>query len=60
MKQQHTQTQRSYRGFSRQHLCVGLLPIVWLLSKGSSSIFFGLEVNNEDTYKRPWYNETQV
>ena len=60
MKHQHIQIQRSYPGFSQRNICVGILPIMWFLSKGNSAISFEPEMNNDDTYIGPWYNETQV
>ncbi len=60
MKHQHIQILRSYPGFSQRNGCVGMLPIMWFLSKRNSGISIGLEVSNDDTNIRPWYNETQV
>ena len=60
MKHQHIQIQRSYPGFSQRNLCVRMLPKTWVLSGRTGGSCFEAELNNDDVYIRPWYNETQV
>jgi len=60
MNHQHFQIQRSYPGFSRGCICVGLLPMMLVLLKRMNGICFEQDLNSDDEYIRPWCYETQV
>ncbi len=60
MNHRHILIQRSYPGFSQGNLCVGMVPMMWTLSKRTSVICFEQGMNSGDAYIRPCYYETQM